>query len=72
MQGYALRELHDDFFRKYSVLEPKANDVEELVALLSKTLGVSEENWQIGNSKVHSIHVSCRFLGAVRFARLFG
>lgn len=52
-QGYALRELHDDFYRKYVVLEPKANDVEDLVALLSKTLGVSQENWQIGNSKVH-------------------
>lgn len=51
-QGYALRELHDDFFRKYSVLEPKTMDVEELVAMLSKRLKVSQEDWQIGNSKV--------------------
>lgn len=47
-----MRELKDDFLRRYKVLHPEADSVEELVAFLSDMLGVSERDWQIGNSKV--------------------
>ena len=52
MQGYALRELKDDFLKKYKVLQPEATDLETLVAYLSNLLGASQRDWQIGTSKV--------------------
>lgn len=51
-QGYALRELKDDFLKKYKVLQPDAEDLEALVAYLSSMLGASHRDWQIGTSKV--------------------
>ncbi|CAM9605241.1 unnamed protein product, partial [Hapterophycus canaliculatus] len=51
-QGYALRELKDDFLKKYKVLHPDAEDLESLVAYLSSMLGASHRDWQIGTSKV--------------------
>lgn len=51
-QGYALRELKDDFFDRYHVLQPQAEDVEALVDYLSNMLGASQRDWQIGTSKV--------------------
>ncbi|CAN0385609.1 unnamed protein product [Ascophyllum nodosum] len=51
-QGYALRELKDNFLKRYKVLDPKAENVEELVTYLSDMLGASQEDWQIGPSKV--------------------
>ena len=51
-QGYALRELKDDFMKKYKVLQPNAEDLESLVAYLSTMLGASSRDWQIGTSKV--------------------
>ncbi|CAM9972299.1 unnamed protein product, partial [Laminaria digitata] len=50
--GYALRELKDDFLKKYKVLQPEAMDLETLVAYLSNMLGASQRDWQIGTSKV--------------------
>lgn len=51
-QGYALRELKDDFMKKYKVLHPNSEDLESLVAYLSTMLGASSRDWQIGTSKV--------------------
>lgn len=51
-QGYALRELKDDFLKKYKVLQPEAKDVETLVTYLSNMLNASQKDWQIGTSKV--------------------
>ena len=51
-KGYALRELKDDFLKKYKVLQPEAKDLETLVAYLSNMLGASQRDWQIGTSKV--------------------
>lgn len=51
-QGYALRELKDDFMKKYKSLQPNAEDLEALVAYLSSMLGASRKDWQIGTSKV--------------------
>lgn len=62
-KGYALRELKDDFLKKYKVLQPEAMDLETLVAYLSNMLGASQRDWQIGTSKVPS--------GAAEVIRLF-
>lgn len=51
-QGYALRELKDDFLKRYNLLQPQAKDVEALVEYLSSMLGASQRDWQIGTSKV--------------------
>lgn len=56
-QGYALRELKDDFLKKYKVLYPEAKNLEDLVAYLSDRLGASQRDWQIGTSKVRHLHV---------------
>jgi myosin heavy subunit len=56
-EGYALREDHQSFFNRFSVLLG-ANDVEghvgieQLVSVLSKRLNVTDEDWQIGHSKI--------------------
>lgn len=47
------------------MLHPEADTVEELVALLSDMLGVSERDWQIGNSKV-------KFNRVLSCSKLFG
>jgi myosin heavy subunit len=56
-EGYALREDHQSFFNRFSVLLG-ANDVEgevgieQLVNILSKRLNVTDADWQIGHSKI--------------------
>ena len=62
-QGYALRELKDDFMKKYKVLHPNADDLESLVAYLSTMLGASSRDWQIGTSKVRGHHTSYANMG---------
>jgi myosin-7 len=56
-EGYALREDHQSFFNRFSVLLG-ADDVEgevgieQLVSVLSKRLNVTDADWQIGHSKI--------------------
>ncbi|KAG7356863.1 cystathionine beta synthase domain containing protein [Nitzschia inconspicua] len=56
-EGYALREDHQSFFNRFSVLLG-ANEVngevniEQLVSVLSKRLYVTDQDWQIGHSKI--------------------
>lgn len=57
-EGYALREDHETFFHRFSVLltsderESDRAGIEKLVSVLSKRLSVNEADWQIGHSKI--------------------
>ena len=56
-EGYALREDHQSFFNRFSVLlgaDDLEGDVgiEQLVSVLSKRLNVTDADWQIGHSKI--------------------
>ena len=56
-EGYALREDHQGFFNRFSVLLNPADlgeggGIEQLVQVLSKRLNVSDADWQIGHSKI--------------------
>lgn len=59
-EGYALREEHESFYHRFSVLLSTADLEEEsedtgianLVKVLSKRLGVNDADWQIGHSKI--------------------
>jgi myosin heavy subunit len=59
-EGYALREEHESFYERFSVLlnpeDLKRGNgeagIEQLVKVLSMRLGVSEADWQIGHSKI--------------------
>lgn len=57
--GYALREEHESFFDRFSVLLnaddiPKGGEagIVQLVTALSKRLNVSDADWQVGHSKI--------------------
>lgn len=57
-EGYALREEHESFYNRFSVLltsEDMNGDesgIEQLVRVLSKRLHVTDADWQIGHSKI--------------------
>jgi myosin heavy subunit len=61
-EGYALREAHESFYERFSVLlnpedmkvgEDASNPgIVQLVKILSKRLGVSDADWQLGHSKI--------------------
>lgn len=56
-EGYALREPHQSFFGRFSVLLgpedlDKGAGIEQLVKVLSKRLNVTDADWQIGHSKI--------------------
>ena len=57
-EGYALREEHESFFHRFSVLlssdELKGSEtgIEQLVRVLSNRLHVTDADWQIGHSKI--------------------
>jgi myosin-7 len=57
-EGYALREEHESFYDRFSVLlnpedlQGKEPSIILLVKALSKRLGVSDADWQVGHSKV--------------------
>jgi myosin-7 len=56
-EGYALREPHQSFYARFSVLlEPQdanaGGGIEYLVKVLSKRLNVTDADWQIGHSKI--------------------
>ena len=57
-EGYALREEHESFYDRFSVLlsseeldGPEAG-IEQLVRVLSQRLHVTDADWQIGHSKI--------------------
>jgi myosin heavy subunit len=57
-EGYALREDHDSFYNRFSVLlnredvKEDETGIEQLVHALSKRLHVTDADWQIGHSKI--------------------
>jgi myosin heavy subunit len=56
-EGYALREEHESFYNRFSVLLSqedldKGTGIEHLVKVLSKRLSVTDADWQIGHSKI--------------------
>jgi myosin heavy subunit len=56
-QGYALREDHESFYNRFSVLLNPGDltsdrGIEQLVRVLSQRLNVTDVDWQIGHSKI--------------------
>jgi len=51
-QGFALREEHDIFYKRYRVLSPGSADAKELVEAVSLMFGFDEAQWQLGQKKV--------------------
>mmetsp|Transcript_1384 Transcript_1384/g.1840 ORF Transcript_1384/g.1840 Transcript_1384/m.1840 type:complete len:1250 (-) Transcript_1384:96-3845(-) len=52
-QGYALRETHELFHRRFRVLAPNAKDCKELVSQIAHLFGLEDASqWQIGRTKV--------------------
>lgn len=56
-EGYALREDHESFYNRFSVLLSEkdleaGSGIEHLVKVLSKRLTVTDADWQIGHSKI--------------------
>lgn len=57
-EGYALREEHESFFNRFSVLlssedlKGPETGIEQLVRVLSERLHVTDADWQIGHSKI--------------------
>lgn len=56
-EGYALREPHQSFYSRFSVLlaaedMDNGGGIEQLVKVLSKRLNVTDADWQIGHSKI--------------------
>lgn len=56
-EGYALREDHESFYGRFSVLLSQedleaGSGIEHLVKVLSKRLAVTDADWQIGHSKI--------------------
>ena len=56
-EGYALREDHQSFYNRFSILvgsgESKGEaGIEQLVKVLSQRLNITDIDWQIGHSKI--------------------
>jgi myosin heavy subunit len=56
-EGYALREEHEEFYRRFHLLlssteAAQGNDIGHLVKVLSKRWNLTDEEWQIGHSKI--------------------
>ena len=57
-EGYALREEHESFYNRFSVLlssedlKGPETGIEQLVRVLSQRLHVTDADWQIGHSKI--------------------
>jgi myosin heavy subunit len=56
-EGYALREDHQSFYNRFSVLLSPSDmegeaGIEQLVRVLSQRLNVTDADWQIGHSKI--------------------
>ena len=61
-EGYALREDHESFYKRFSVLigsddtTEGETGIENLVRVLSRRLHVTDADWQIGHSKIFLRH----------------
>jgi myosin heavy subunit len=51
-QGYAFRQPHKEFFKRYLPLEPSCRTLQQLVDILSNRLNVHGESWQVGTTKL--------------------
>eukprot|EP00943_MAST-04B_sp_MAST-4B-sp1_P008936 g8936.t1 len=55
-EGYAMREDHEDFMRRFKILAPGSKTLKELVVYISNLFGKDEKAekhlWQIGTTKV--------------------
>jgi myosin heavy subunit len=56
-EGYGLREEHESFYNRFSVLlgadeASKGSGIEHLITVLSRRLHVTEADWQVGHTKV--------------------
>ena len=51
-QGFGNRLYHKDFLERYRILAPGATSAQESVEILSKWLGVGENDWQMGYTKI--------------------
>jgi len=54
-QGYSVREDHESFYKRFSLVlnsQDRSKGIEFLVNDLSKRLGVSDADWQIGHTKI--------------------
>lgn len=51
-QGYAFRQPHKEFFKRYLPLEPSCRTLQQLVDFLSNMLNVHDESWQVGTTKL--------------------
>ena len=55
-EGYAMREDHEDFMRRFKILSPNSKNLRELVLYISNLFGTNEKQeknlWQIGTTKV--------------------
>ena len=56
-EGYALREEHESFHKRFSVLlsieeSKKGDGISHLVKVLSKRLNLTDAEWQIGHTKI--------------------
>jgi myosin heavy subunit len=51
-QGYAFRQPHKEFFKRYLPLEPSCRTLQQLVDILSNRLNVHDESWQVGTTKL--------------------
>jgi myosin heavy subunit len=51
-QGYAFRQPHKEFFKRYLPLEPSCRTLQQLVDNLSNRLNVHDESWQVGTTKL--------------------
>jgi myosin-7 len=77
-EGYALQEEHESFFDHFSVLlspyDLKGDDAQivQLVKALSKHLGMSNADWQVGHSKIflHCCETSLNILQNCMFTVL--
>ena len=57
-QGFGNRLFHKDFLERYRILAPGATTAQESVEVLSKWLGVTDNDWQMGYTKIFMRQVS--------------
>ena len=51
-QGYAMREDHAEFLRRFYVLDPFVKDIKDLLAKISTFFQSNTSQWQLGSTKV--------------------
>ena len=74
-EGYALREEHEEFYRRFHLLltsteAREGNGIGHLVKILSKRWSLTDEEWQIGHSKIFLKHELATKLEALASLRV--